>query len=134
MGWLLLGLLSAIVAIGGVFSTNVGLILGGLAGAIVAGAGYFAYQRVVSKWVLLRVYSDRLEFVRGPQKGVLLVVEVKAVHQLHWAQSWFPYQRATTILALESAKGDYQVGRDVAGHEKVAETVLRLLNEYRGRA
>lgn len=130
MGWMLLGVVAALIAGGGALSANLLLLFAGLAGLAVAGAGYLAYERVVSKWPLVRIYEDRIEFVRGPQKGVLPFVEVTAVRQLHWAHSWFPYQRAATVLVLQSAKGEYQVGRDMADYVAVQESVVRLLNEF----
>ncbi|MGE0601079.1 MAG: hypothetical protein AB7J35_15825 [Dehalococcoidia bacterium] len=130
MGWMLLGVLAALIAGGGALSANLPLLFGGLAGVVVAGAGYLAYERVVSKWALVRVFPDRIEFVRGPQKGVLPFAEVTALRQLHWAHSWFPYQRAATVLVLQSTKGEYQVGRDMVDYTAVQEAVVRLLNEY----
>lgn len=130
MGWLVLGVISALIALAGMLGANIGLILAGLAGMALAGAGYALYRRMVSRWALLRVYPDRLEFARGPQKGVLQFADVTAIRQLHWGHSWFPYQRAATVLVLQSAKVEYQVGRDIADHEAVQEAVVRALNEF----
>ncbi|MGE3074741.1 MAG: hypothetical protein AB7N24_01320 [Dehalococcoidia bacterium] len=133
MGWMLLGVLAALIAGGGALSANLPLLFGGIAGMAVAAAGYLAYERVVSKWALVRVYPDRIEFVRGPQKGLLPFAEVTAIRQLRWAKSLFPYQREATVLVLQSTKGEYQVGRDMAGYTAVQEAVVRLLNEYHAR-
>ena len=130
MGWLVFGVIAALIAIAGVLGANIGLILAGFAGMAIAGAGYALYQRMVSKWALLRVFPDRIEFARGPQKGVLQFADVTAIRQLHWGHSWFPYQRAATVLVLQSATVEYQVGRDIADYEAVQEAVVQVLNEF----
>ena len=69
MGFLLLGILSLLTALAGALSVSLPILLIGAAGLVVAAAGFALYARVMATKPLLLVFEDRLEFVRGPQKG-----------------------------------------------------------------
>lgn len=132
MGFLLLGLLALIVALAGVLSPSLPLVLVGLAAVAVSAAGYWLYWRVMQRKPLLHIYADRLEVLRGPQRGTLRFDDVTGVQWLQWARSLFPYSRGHRVLVLHSAVGEWQVGTEVAEHAKVQQAVIAALGRFRG--
>ena len=133
MGFILLCLFAAIVLLGGLLSPSLPIALTGVCGLVAAGAGLATVWRVTRHWRLAVVFPDRLEFLRGPQRGVLPFPEVTAVHQLAWARSLFPYSRGHRVLVLVTDRAEWQVGNEIAHHEAFQEAVLDALRAFHER-
>lgn len=133
MGFVLLGLFALIVLLAGALSPSLPLILAGAAGTAAAATGFAFYWRTASKWPMLVVFGDRLEIVRGPQRGMLAFDDVLAVRGLEWSRSLFPYQKEAKFLVLQSAAGEWQFGPEIAAHVTIQETIIRLVNEHHAK-
>lgn len=130
MGFLLLGVLGGLVLLAGVLGATLSLALAGVAIGAVAGVGFAQYWRMASTWPLVHVYRDRLEVVRGPQRGTLAFDDVVGVRGLEWKKSLFPYQKAMRVLVLQTRGAEWQIGPEVADHAAVQEAVAGALNAY----
>lgn len=133
MGFVLLGLFSVVVVLAGALSPSTGTALIGVGGLALAAGGLALYWRVTRTWHLARLYPDRLEFVRGPQRGTLPLSEVTAAHHLQWERSLFPYSRGHRLLVLVTAAAEWQLGPEILGHEAFQEAVLAALSANRDR-
>jgi hypothetical protein len=134
MGFVLMGLFGFVVLLGGALSPSLPTALLGLAGVLVAGAGLALYWRSARTWRYALVYADRIEFVRGPQKGTLPFAEITGVHHLAWAKSLFPYSRGHHVLVLSTPRAEWQVGNELADHAEFQEAVLGALRRFHERA
>lgn len=130
MGFILTALLSLIVLLAGVLSPSVPLALFGGGGVVAAGLGFFLYHGAIAKKELLRLYPDGIEFVRGPQRGYLPFAEVSGVRGMQWGASLYPYTRAARFLVLQSPRGEWQVGPEVAGSAEFQEAILAAIERF----
>ncbi|MBK8561688.1 hypothetical protein [Candidatus Amarobacter glycogenicus] len=130
MGFLLVGLLGLLVMLAGLLAPDMALFIAGVATGALAGAGFAQYWRMASKWPLLHVYPNRLEFVRGPQRGSVAFEDVVGVRALEWGKSLFPYQKAMRVLVLQTGVSEWQIGPEVAEHAAVQEAVGGALEAF----
>ena len=133
MGFVLLGLFSVIVLAAGALSPSAGTAAIGIAGLVAAALGLALYVRVARNWPLARLYADRIEFVRGPQRGTLAFSDVAAAHHLQWEKSLFPYSRGHRVLVLVTPAAEWQFGPEFAEHEAFQSAVLAALTAFKER-
>lgn len=134
MGFFLLGLLSLLVFAAGLLSPSLPLVLFGFAGMTISAAGYFAYWRVVSKWPLVHLYADRIEVVRGPQRGVLAMAEVTGYGTAEYRNPILPFLPRERVLTLATAERQWQFGPEIAGGGSFQDEVVRAVNAFHSRA
>ncbi len=133
MGFFVTGVLSLIILVDGVLSPSVPLGLFGAGGLVASAIGLWAYRGAMARRDYLRIYADGVEFVRGPQRGFVPFSEVTGIQGLEWGASLYPYSRASRVLVLQTARGEWQIGSEIANAPMVHETVVRALNDYHRR-
>jgi hypothetical protein len=128
----ILGLIfSVVVVIVGAAGTSVPLVAFGVAGVLGFGAGLSLYWRAGRSKPAIRVFADRVEFLRGHRTGAVPFGEVTDVRAMQWGGSIYPYTRASRFLILETADGEWQFGPEVANCLELQETLVRALNRWR---
>lgn len=130
MAFLLLGLFALLILLAGALSPSPGLALLGAGGLAIAGGGYAWYWSRAPRWPLAHLYPDRLEFVRGPQRGTVRFEDVTAVHALQWERSLFPFSRAQRVLVLQTPEAEWQIGIEIAESAQFQEAVVAALNAF----
>lgn len=128
MAFLLLGLFSLLILLAGALSPSLMLALVGGGGLALAGAGYALYWTRAKHWPVAHLYADRLEFVRGPQRGAVRFADVTAVQWLQWERSLFPYHSGHRVLVLQTPEAEWQVGVEIAGSAEFQDEVVAALN------
>ena len=124
----------AVLFIGaGAAGSNLALVLIGVAGMLAAAGGSLAYWRAIRTKPIAHVYADRLEFVRGPQRGALRFDEITQARMLQWNRSLFPPSRGHRVLALSSGQTDWQIGTEVADYGDFQDAVLAAIQAYHSR-
>ena len=132
MAILLLGLFALLILLAGALSPSLALTLIGTGGLALAGAGYAFYWSRAQHWPVARLYADRLEFVRGPQKGTLHFRDVTSIHTLQWARSLFPFNRGHSVLVLQTLQVEWQVGVEIANSAQFQGAVVGAVTAYAG--
>lgn len=128
----LLGLVfSVVVVIVGAAGGSVPLAAFGLAGLVGFGLGLYLYWRSGRSKPAIRIFEDRIEFVRGHLTGVVEFRHVTDVRALQWGGSLYPYTRTSRFLILETAQGEWQFGPEVANSAELQETLVGALNRWR---
>jgi hypothetical protein len=131
MGFFLLGLVSLVVLLAGAFSPSAGVALLGAGGLALAAAGFAAYWKLTESRPHLLLFADRLEFLRGPQRGVIVFDDVVTIGAMEWGRSFFPYSRAQRVLVLRSAATEWQIGSEIRDHARFQDEVATALNRHR---
>lgn len=131
----ILGLIfSVVVVVAGAAGGTAPLVAFGVAGVLGFGVGLYLYWRAGRSKPAVRVFADRVEFLRGHRRGVVPFAEVTNVRAMQWGGSIYPYTRAARFLILETAGGEWQFGPEVAGAMELQETLVRALEQWRENA
>jgi hypothetical protein len=124
-------LLFAILFIGaGLAGGTFALVLIGVAGILAAAGGALAYWRAIRGRAIAEVHPDRLEFVRGPQRGTLRFDEITQVRMLQWNRSLFPPSRGHRVLAITTGNTDWQIGTEIAAYAEFQDAVLAAVQAF----
>lgn len=131
----ILGLIfSGVVVIVGAVGGTVPLATFGVAGLVGFGIGLILYWRLARSKPAIRIFEDRVEFLRGHRIGVVPFESVTDIRALQWGGSIYPYTRASRFLILETADGEWQFGPEVAGSLELQETLVRTLERWRQKS
>ena len=130
----ILGLIfSGVVVIAGAAGGTVPLLAFGVAGLVGFGLGLYLYWRLARSRPAVRIFNDRVEFLRGHRTGVVPFEAVSDVRALQWGGSIYPYTRASRFLIIETEEGEWQFGPEVAGSGELQEALVGALNRWRER-
>lgn len=132
-GFAMLAVFAVIVIAAGAAGGNVALVLLGVAAIFAAAVGAFAYWRWIGTKPIAHVYADRLEFVRGPQRGVLRFDEITQARMLQWNRSIFPPSRGHRVFAMSSGQTDWQIGTEFADYGEFQDAVLAAIQAHHSR-
>lgn len=128
------GIISLLVALGGALSGNAGTGVGGAALTLFAAGGLVYFRRRARTAVVAQTYADRLEFLRGPQRGVVPFQDILGFHSLEWGRSFFPYSRGSRVLVLKTASAEWQVGPGLAEAPAFQDAVTRAVTAFHAPA
>jgi hypothetical protein len=131
MGLILTGILSLIVALAGVLGQEFALLLLGLGGLIASGVGLWLYHSAQVKREFIRLYADRLEFLRGPQKGTLAFAELTGVQGMQWGGSIYPVVRTTRFLVLQTSATAWHIGPEIRDTAAFQERIIQAIQASR---
>ena len=130
MGFGMLGVIGLVIVLAGALGPDVTFLAIGAGIILLAAAGLAWHWQHAAKSRLVVLYPDRIEWMRGPQKGTLPFADVRGADMLEWSRSTFPYSRGHTVLVLHSGATDWQIGPEVAEYHALHEAVLAGLGDY----
>ncbi len=82
MGFGMLGVIGLVIVLAGALGPDVTFLAIGAGIILLAAAGLAWHWQHVAKSRLVLLYPDRLEFVRGPQRGTLAFSDVRGADML----------------------------------------------------
>jgi hypothetical protein len=134
MGLILTGILSLIVLLAGALGQDFALLLLGLGGMIASGVGLWLYHSAQVKREFIRLYPDRLEFLRGPQKGSVAFADLTGVQGMQWGGSIYPVVRTARFLVLQTPDAEWHIGPEIRDTAAFQEQVIEAIQASRSAA
>ena len=130
-GFILGAIFSVVVIVAGGAGGSAPLLAFGLAGLVAFGLGLYLYWRVGRTEPVIRIFEDRVEFLRGHRTGVVPFGEVTNVRTMQWGGSIYPYTRASRFIILETPDGEWQFGPEVANCMALQQTLVGALERWK---